>query len=833
MKPIRDISELSSGAVVYHSAFGFARIVTVESDRAEVDWEASADSLPRHVPIDVLKRLYARCEPGGFFEQSAADPEAMAERLQTHSLDVLCDLLADLDGPQRPADVRDWIVGRGLMTDESFRRWWRTLAPILKADPRFDNSDDTLVRRKRPESHDQNASLADPMLSPSRRLDLALESRSMLGEEAFLDHVVVAWRTGNPQIQDRVLEAVRGHPPGQLLERILSGGRGTNTALVHALRSAGWRPQDVPNHLRAAMVDRIIVGVHEGGRLDSEGLLAAALHRWSPQPVTNVLSDLVRSPDGKRLVRATFSAMPQRRGEELALSLLDETLASSDRASAQWVGGELLGILLVDARGAAERLDEPYPALADWFRHEYIAVGDRRAHASWDDTNDDTNDDTAYTAEVEMSGLGDQPTPLSQLPPRSGTSLLGLGLGLARALAAHHKDGTVVNPTTSTVRLLPDETLEADLDGRPNTLPGEEPSTARDVYAGALVLLEVLFGRPWPRTVAAHRALPYLRTAINLLPPSAIGPLDAALHVDPALRPASGLEWVALWQAAAVAEEDRSYGGTSATVRARIGYDSHIGRVKVLSTQTNQDAVFVSTRSALSLVVVCDGISTANAGSGDLASSIATHVIANLWEHALPRLLGGSSSDRRDFLDHALRAANTAVCEAAMRIAGGDLAGRVPMGTTIVTALLQGNQVTLAWLGDSRAYLVGSYGASLLTADENQAGERLRAWHLGFLGTWEPVGFALVGYLGHFNELLQAEALPAHHIAFEILPGEHLVLCSDGVTDYVADTGPEVARLIAETALLDDPDEIARTLVAHANRGGGGDNASAVVTSLL
>ena len=151
---------------------------------------------------------------------------------------------------------------------------------------------------------------------------------------------------------------------------------------------------------------------------------------------------------------------------------------------------------------------------------------------------------------------------------------------------------------------------------------------------------------------------------------------------------------------------------------------------------------------------------------------------------------------------------------------------------TCTVAVVHGNWVSMAWLGDSRAYLVGPYGASLLSADENQAGERLKAWHLNFLDNWDPAGFALVGYLGHFNEIMRPEALSAHHTAFTLLPGERLAIMSDGVTDYIGETHPEVASILAEEVTADDPDESARRLVSLANRGGGGDNATCLIARL-
>jgi serine/threonine protein phosphatase PrpC len=542
------------------------------------------------------------------------------------------------------------------------------------------------------------------------------------------------------------------------------------------------------------------------------------------------LAGVAGNPEGRRLLRATFAALPPRRGEKLALDLLESAVAAGDREGAQWLGGEALSFGLIEPAELAARIAADRPALATWFRAEFRAATTRPEMGEYDEGSDDST----ATAEIDMSDVVPSPIPLSRLGARSGASLLGLGLALARALAGLHKEGRVANPTAETVILLPDEHVEIQI-GAPGSSPRpilEGPGTQADVYAAGVLLLEALLGRRWPRQIPASRAIPYLRFAIPSIPPSAIAPLDAALHPDPARRPQHGLAWLALWQAAAVAEETRSFAVRNPTARIAVGYDSHVGKMKLLLTQINQDSLFVSSRGSVSLLVVCDGISTANAGSGDVASSISCHVIANLWEQALPRLTTSGPTEIREFIDRALRMANTAVCEAALRFAGGDLEGRVPMGTTCVLAIIHGNWVSLGWLGDSRAYLVGPYGASLVTADENQAAERLKAWHLRFLDGWDPAGFALVGYLGHFNESSRPEALPTHHTSFTLVPGERLVLCTDGVTDYVGETHPEVAEVVATLSYDSDPDEAARAMVGEANRGGGGDNCTAVVAAL-
>ncbi|MEZ4322507.1 MAG: protein phosphatase 2C domain-containing protein [Myxococcota bacterium] len=829
MKPIRDIGAVHRGSVLYHSAFGFARVADVEPVSVVLEWDGEADNLPGRVSHDVLMRVYALCTPGGFFDRALNDREGVVEQLAGQPVETLHLLLGDLNGPQSRHDLIDWIVGRELMSAEAAHRWWESLRTVIEADERFSLDNDTLSLAREEATAGPEARLRNPALSPARRLDLALALRSELSDDVFLENLVLAWKTGGSQVRDLALQAASGFSAERLLEAMLAPGPDGIEAIIHMIRRASWGADDVSPSGHALLLDRVVKGCDAGGPLDNEGRLAATLARWESPGIVETLADLASTPDGKRLVRATLAALPPRRAESLAIQMLGTALASEAIDAATWLSGELLGIALVDQHTMAERLDDENAELAAWFRHTFQGIQERGL--TYEDLTDDS---TAHTAEIDLSEIVEGPVPLSRLPPRSGASLLGLGLAISRALAAHHKDGRVCNPSADRTLVLPNETMEI-APGDDGDIPrpaGEPPSASADVYIAAVLLLECLLGRRWPRHIPAQRAVPYLRYVIPLLPPAALAPLDAALHPEPQLRPRDGLAWQALWQVAAIAEEKRSYAQRDPAARLQIGYDSHIGRTKVLLTQTNQDALFVSTKGPLSLLVVCDGISTANAGTGDVASSIASHVIANLWEQALPRLVQAGPAEIREFLDRALKMANQAVCEAALRFAGGSLDGRVPMGTTAVVALVYGNRVWLAWLGDSRSYLVGPYGASLLTFDENQASERLRAWHLNFIENWDPAGFALVGYLGHFDEMARAEALPAHHFSFTLVPGERLVLCSDGVTDYLGDTHPEAALFVADAVRDDDPFEASRNLVAQANRGGGGDNITTIVARL-
>jgi serine/threonine protein phosphatase PrpC len=831
MTPIRDIADLRAGSVLYHSAFGFARVSAVEPDWVVLHWSGGGDNLPTRVPHDVLLRVYAACRPGGFFDRALNAPEPLRADLAEHPAQVLQALLADLHGPQREQDLREWVVGRGFLGEPVFGHWWSALQGTITDDATFVTSADGVSLRSTDAPDTVSAKLQNPLLPAGRRLDLALDNRAELTADEFLHHVLLAWRTGGSQVKDLALAALKPESPERILRELLTMGSDAIEAIIHGIRRAGWEPKQVTDDVHRKLVLLVLRGLDEGGTLDAEGRLAATLARWPSAGIVEGLSEAAGSADGKRLLRACFGSLPPRRAESLALELLALAITADDNETAQWLGGEALGFALVGTEEMVDRVGPDHPEVAEWFRHQFKGVEDRPSLPEYDDSTDET----LHTAEIDLSDVVSVPMPIGKLPARSGASLVGLGLAMARALSVHHKEGRVVNPTAFTVKVLPNETMEAEPSDDTANCPRpllEPESPASDVYAASVLLLEALAGRPWPRNLPASRAIPYLRTCIPLLPPSALAPLDAGLHPDPSRRPADGLAWLARWQTAAMAEEARAYAARNPTARLQVGYDTHVGKMKLLLTQTNQDCLTIATKGPLSLLAVCDGISTANAGSGDIASSIACHVIANLWEQALPRLVGAGPGEIREFLDRALKAANTAVCEAALRIAGGNLDGRVPMGTTSTLVVVHGNWVSIAWLGDSRAYLVGPHGASLITADENQAGERLRAWHLGFLDLWDPAGFALVGYLGHFNDEQRPEALSAHHVSFTLLPGESLMISSDGVTDYVAETHPEVAQVVADVVNGEDPEEAARRMVALANKGGGGDNCTCVVARL-
>jgi protein phosphatase len=135
------------------------------------------------------------------------------------------------------------------------------------------------------------------------------------------------------------------------------------------------------------------------------------------------------------------------------------------------------------------------------------------------------------------------------------------------------------------------------------------------------------------------------------------------------------------------------------------------------------------------------------------------------------------------------------------------------MGTTVVLAAFHGESVTVANVGDSRAYRFGGGRVRQVTADHSWVAEEVRA---GRLTAEEARSHP---YRNVITRVVTGESLAVPDLfQLELAPGEGLLLCSDGLSGVVADA--EIGRAIV-------PGDLARSvveLVALANARGGPDN---------
>ena len=128
------------------------------------------------------------------------------------------------------------------------------------------------------------------------------------------------------------------------------------------------------------------------------------------------------------------------------------------------------------------------------------------------------------------------------------------------------------------------------------------------------------------------------------------------------------------------------------------------------------------------------------------------------------------------------------------------------MGSTIVGLMVEGANVTIFNVGDSRAYrLVDGYLGRLTRDDRLAEGESV-----------------LTQYLGGERKIL----LEPHLFTVPLVVGERFLLCSDGLHDVVPDA--DIERMLAGT-----PETIASTLLTAAMDAGGPDNISIIIAEVV
>ena len=224
----------------------------------------------------------------------------------------------------------------------------------------------------------------------------------------------------------------------------------------------------------------------------------------------------------------------------------------------------------------------------------------------------------------------------------------------------------------------------------------------------------------------------------------------------------------------------------------------------------------------LGLFVVCDGMGGHKAG--EVASRLAVQVIQEhlreLSANALQPIIGDydpTFSPETNRLASAVRLANQAIHDAGRR--QPDHAG---MGTTVVSAVISGQLLSIAHVGDSRMYLIRSGVIQPLTADHSLVAERVRR--------------------GLLTEE-QAERSPDRHVLtralgispdvevelneIRLLEGDALLLCSDGLTGPVKP--PEILRAILSG---EKPQAACERLVMMANAAGGEDNTTVILVTV-
>src|SRR5207248_8683452 len=244
---------------------------------------------------------------------------------------------------------------------------------------------------------------------------------------------------------------------------------------------------------------------------------------------------------------------------------------------------------------------------------------------------------------------------------------------------------------------------------------------------------------------------------------------------------------------------------------------THVGRQR----QHNEDSFLVEDKAKLYLVA--DGM--VGHAAGEIASRIGVDSISEFilhtkeddgtWPHAYDEAYKRTTNR----LMAAVRLANTRVLEAMRKDAR--LRG---MGTTIVAALADDSKMSVAHVGDSRAYLVRNGEMMRLTNDHSWVFEQVQA---GMLTEAEAEKHPLRNVIT--RALGGALSVNPDATEVECRAGDVYLLCSDGLTGMVPED--EILRVVTENE--NDLEKACKSLIDTANERGGLDNVTAILVKTL
>ena len=244
---------------------------------------------------------------------------------------------------------------------------------------------------------------------------------------------------------------------------------------------------------------------------------------------------------------------------------------------------------------------------------------------------------------------------------------------------------------------------------------------------------------------------------------------------------------------------------------------SDVGRVRT----NNEDSFRIL--EAMNLFILSDGMG--GEAHGEVASALAVETIAAYCKEpqkedpdaTLVALPTDHLSANTKCLREAVQQANLKIYQSAQK--NQEQRG---MGATVTAAWLEGSRLSIAHVGDSRAYLLRAGTLQQLTNDHSLVAEQVRRGILTPQQAEESeMQSVLLRALGANAEV----AVDVEEV--EMMARDVLLLCSDGLTRMV--TEPEIAGTLQAAP---DPAMAAQKLVDLANERGGMDNVTVIVARL-
>lgn len=226
-----------------------------------------------------------------------------------------------------------------------------------------------------------------------------------------------------------------------------------------------------------------------------------------------------------------------------------------------------------------------------------------------------------------------------------------------------------------------------------------------------------------------------------------------------------------------------------------------------LKRESNEDSFLVN--KDLGIFAVADGMGGHR--GGEVASLMA---VQNLEETIRKHSTDARKMQPRLLLAEAYKTASNSIFDKS-RLESADLSG---MGTTLVAAYVVNNNIFIANVGDSRAYLFKSQQIWQLTEDHSLLNEHIK---FGLIAEADAENFlqknVITRSVGFERDVL------CDVLERSIEPNDLILLCSDGLSGLVTD------KRMAEICQSLSPDKIVGECIKEAKKNGGDDNVTVLV----
>jgi serine/threonine protein phosphatase PrpC len=244
------------------------------------------------------------------------------------------------------------------------------------------------------------------------------------------------------------------------------------------------------------------------------------------------------------------------------------------------------------------------------------------------------------------------------------------------------------------------------------------------------------------------------------------------------------------------------------------------GKTDVGCVRTNNEDNF-GFDSRYGIFVVCDGMG--GQAAGEVASKMGVDVLLDYFrkqpsDEAKQSPNGQNGSSEAHSLANAIQLANQTIFEA-----GQQHNGRNGMGSTIVAALVRGNSLAIANVGDSRIYLVRQGTIQQLTRDHSLVMEQVRR---GYITLEQAQRSEMQNII--LRALGSEEVVEADIEDLVALPGDVLVMASDGLTRYVPDK--DILKIVQGPRGLQ---QACGELIKRARECGGDDNITCLLVRIV